>query len=254
MRCIVKGCEKEVFKNRLCEDHYDPEAPQAEEEKAPAKRIRKHTPKDQLAMLGYGALVISGKIAGGLVHGYNKVLSLTREERAEILNHIGLSSLKKGQNAKSVAAFEDAVQLEPGNLEAHFALGHAYAAAERFDKACESFTTVLELNPEYDGAHAALGDAWYCCGEFTSALKHLKEAAKRAPNNDVVCHQLGLTYEKLGAFKDAARFLQKACDLRPRNVKYYYSLGFLYEANGMKDEALQNFKKAMELEKPKAAG
>ena len=49
MRCIVKGCEEEVFKSRLCKDHYDPEAPQAEEGTARGKSLSKQALNEQHA-------------------------------------------------------------------------------------------------------------------------------------------------------------------------------------------------------------
>ncbi|HIJ66236.1 MAG TPA: tetratricopeptide repeat protein [Candidatus Hydrogenedentes bacterium] len=254
MKCIVKGCKKEASKRRLCEDHFDPDNEaasdeQSQDETLPARPAGART----AALFGHTALLVCGKIAGRLVRAYNNLFALTSQERAQILDHIAATDMKRGRRTRSLATFENAVKLDPENPEVYRKLGKAYLAAEQFEKARDTFQTALKLDPKCMEVHEALGEAHYHCEDYKSAVKHLEKAFSSAPENHQAAYLLGLAHDKLGAFEKAVKFLQAAIDLSPRNVKYYYSLGFVYECKGMKDEALENFKKAVELERDKAS-
>jgi tetratricopeptide (TPR) repeat protein len=250
MECIVKGCDGEAVKNKMCKEHYDPEKLPVGEKKAAGQACGHAASIGRQASLAlHTALLVSGKLAGRLVRGYNNLIRVSPRERAEILEHIGSTILRRGKKEDSLSAFEDAVTLDAGNPEAHYNLGRAYAAAERFQKACASFTKALALDADYVEAHEALGEASYNCEDYASALKHLTKARAASPESESITYYLGLTHDKLKAFDKAIKFLQAAVDMNPRNAKYYYSLGFAYDSKGNKEEALENFKKAMELEK-----
>lgn len=250
MKCIVKGCENEAFKEHLCEAHYDPDAPAVGHSAVSDKgRVDKGTIGRQMAMFGHGALLIAGKLAGMLVSKYNRIFTLSKEERARILDQIGASELRKGRKTHSLSVFEKVVDLDPNNPESHYRLGKACLAAEQFEKACENFHRVLELDNDFAPAYEGLGETYYSREDFKSALKYLKKAKGLAPNNEKVVYLIGLANDKLGSFGEAIKFLQQAIDMSPRNAKYYYSLGFAYDSRGEKDKALENFKRAMELEK-----
>lgn len=254
MKCIVKGCENDVFKQNLCEGHYDPEKRAEDAGTAAGKAIGEGMALGrQVSVLMHTALLLSGKIAGKLVRGYTGLFSVSAQERAQILDYLASSELKKGQKAKSLSSLKNAVELDPENPVTHFKLGKFYAESEQFEQAYVSFHTALELDPGAVEVQQALGETYYNCDDFKSALKHLQKVLKVSPQNDKVNYLIGLTHDKLGSFDNAVKFLQAAVDINPRCIEYYYSLGFVYESNENKERALQNFKKAVELERVKTS-
>lgn len=254
MKCIVKGCENDVFKGDLCEEHYDPEKRAEDEGAATGEDVSSKIHLGlRASLLMHTVLLISGKIAGKLVLGYRRLFSLSTQERAQILDYVATVDLKKGRKAKSLTAFQDAVKLDPENPATHFSLGAFYTKSGQFEKACESFKKALELDPESIEVNHAMGEACYNLEDYKSALKYLRKAFKLSPQSEKVNYLIGLTHDKLGSFDNAVKFLQASVDINPRCIEYYYSLGFVYEANGQKDEALANFKKAVELEKAKTS-
>lgn len=250
MKCIVKGCENEAVNQNLCEEHYDPEQPDTGE--IAGANARKAMPLEQRAsLLAHSALLVSGKIAGSLVHGYRKMFSISSHERAQILDQVAKINFRKGRKSKSLDALKLAVETDPENPTAHLKLGKFYLASGEYEKACESLGKALELAPDSAEICQALGEAYYNREEYKSALKFLKRGHKLSPDDEKLNYHIGLTHDKLGSHEDAIKFLQAAIDMNPRCVEYYYSLGFAYESGGNKDEALLNFKKAIELEKTK---
>ena len=252
MECIVKGCKNEAVNQTLCEEHYDPEQPADDEMRTDG--TRKTMPLEQRAsLLAHSALLVSGKIAGSLVHGYRKMFSISSHERAQILDQVARVNFRKGRKSKSLDALKLAVRTDPENPAAHLNLGKFYMASADYEKACESLGKALELASESVEICQALGEAYYNREEYKSALKFLKKGHKLTPENEKLNYLIGLTHDKLGSHDDAIKFLQAAIDKNPRCVEYYYSLGFAYESSGNKDEALLNFKKAIELEKTKTS-
>jgi tetratricopeptide (TPR) repeat protein len=250
MKCIVRGCENEADEGALCREHYDPE-----KKPPPTPNARGGAPtgfmnlESRLNLAACTLFLISGKLAGGLVRGYNNLFALTKAERARIFEHIGSAVLKKGRKGDSLLAFEKAVQLDPANPGGFRRLGDAYAATGDLEKARESYAKALELNPDYEEVHEALGQIYYDQKNYEAAVESLTRARTFAPRSDTVAYLLGLAYDKLGAHEQAIKILETAIDLNPREVKYYYTLGFVYDSKGMKDKALESFKKAVELEK-----
>jgi len=249
MKCIVKGCENEAGENMLCLEHYDPQKKPAPAPKAHAVTPDGLTFESRMNLAAHTLFLVSGKIAGKLVRAYNGLFALSKEERAQIFEHIGTTELKKGRKTDSLAAFETAVKLDPANAEGFRRLGDAYVAVEDLEKACQSYNKALELNPEYEEVYESLGQVYYDQTNYEAALKCLTKARTLAPQNDKIAYLAGLAYDKLGALDKAIKFVETAIDLNPREVKYYYSLGFIYDSKDMKDKAVENFKKAVELEK-----
>ncbi len=252
MKCIVKGCKNEAVKQNLCREHYDPEQPAADEITAAAARTI--MPVGQRAsLLMHSALLVSGKIAGSLVHGYRRLFSISSNERAQILDQVAKANFKKGRRSKSLDALKLAVRTDPENPMAQLKLGEFYLTSGEYEKACQSLGKALELAPDSVEICQALGEAYYHREEYKSALKFLKKGHKLSPENEKLNYLIGLTHDKLGSQQDAIKFLQIVIDMNPRCVEYYYSLGFAYESSGNKDEALLNFKKAIELERTKTS-
>ncbi|NLD57936.1 MAG: tetratricopeptide repeat protein, partial [Methanomicrobiales archaeon] len=77
--------------------------------------------------------------------------------RGQILYNIGyyyedvVGDQKKAEEyyLEQLLAFEQAVQLEPGNAEAHFNRGYALAGMKRYDEALAEFERVRSLDPTY---------------------------------------------------------------------------------------------------------
>ena len=67
-----------------------------------------------------------------------------------------LLSVYGNQNA-AVGAFQKAIELEPGNAEAHFNLGVAYTEMDEYEKALDAMTRAIELKPGIARYHYGRG-------------------------------------------------------------------------------------------------
>nr|BDT38751.1 class A beta-lactamase-related serine hydrolase [Myxococcus sp. MH1] len=75
---------------------------------------------------------------------------------ADVLNELGYSLLREGQQADALKLFEANVALFPQDANAHDSLGEGYVAAGRKAEGAASYRKSLELNPKNDNARKVL--------------------------------------------------------------------------------------------------
>ena len=100
-------------------------------------------------------------------------------EDAQAHYQLGLASLKQGkpQNLQEAfRAFAQAVQLDPGNIDAQLKLGEFYLLAREFDQAQDKAELVLKHDPDQIEAHLLLSKAYAGQNELSQASTVLQTA------------------------------------------------------------------------------
>lgn len=115
-----------------------------------------------------------------------KVLAeaLREHPEAALLHHAqGQAALRKGERQAAIAAFREAVRLEPGNAR----YGHALAAAlhddGKLEEACRRLELVLESNPVNREARLALIGYWREAGQIQKVQALLAELEQLNPDD-----------------------------------------------------------------------
>ena len=83
---------------------------------------------------------------------------------------LGRKYLSETNYAEAIAAFTEAIKLNPDDIEAYMARAEAYAALKKYDEANADYTAVIEMTEEqpYQQASAYVGRAGV--GEETGRL------------------------------------------------------------------------------------
>ncbi|MBI5746174.1 MAG: tetratricopeptide repeat protein [Nitrospirae bacterium] len=194
----------------------------------------------------------------------------------------GLSYLTNDPQ-RAFVAFQRAIQINPKNREAHYALGHIYFMQDRNDKAKEEFKTVLWINPGDSETHNYLGKVYEREGKWDEAvnefrlalnnplystpdiphynlgvvlfkkgdpegsLRELTEAVKINPNHGYAHYEMGQVYLKLEKAKEAIGAYQSAIRLFPDYPEAHYNLAKAYMKDGMKPQAKAEFETVIKL-------
>jgi len=149
------------------------------------------------------------------VAAYEKALALDPKNALypAALNNLGTVHLDRGDKAKAIARWEEAVKASPAQLEARYNLASQYLEQDRLD----------------------------------DAIPLLEEAARLAPNHELVHVRLGRAYMLKGRGEDAYRALSLVRRLYPEN--WYAPLGMaaLHAANGRPEEAQKLLDEALRL-------
>lgn len=177
-------------------------------------------------------------------------------------------------------AFERAVAIAPGSVEAHMKLAELYLYVEmykesirelnevlRIDKhnpkayymkgviyketgdtalSISSFLTTTEQDAEYAHAFEQLG-LIYAARQDTRALDFYRNALRINPKNSLVTYNIGRFYQDLKEWDKAIQTYRELVALDPTYSNAYYNIGYIiFEVNDKPGEALPYFEKAVE--------
>jgi len=90
-------------------------------------------------------------------HAFNRGVSSQDKAEAKRLYKEGVKYGEGGLFAQAVDILKRSTSLDPGNADAHFALGHAYYDLKQWRNAIESLKVAVALNPGDDEARDRLG-------------------------------------------------------------------------------------------------
>ena len=167
----------------------------------------------------------------------------------------GNEFFKAGDTDNAIQEYRRALELNPGNSEAHLRLGFLMYNAKRIqDEGMAHYYKALKANPSDPRIHHDLGMALLHQRQFDEAIKHLSEALQRMPNginkqyNSVGMHYnlaLALTYA--GKTKEAITHFTEVLRLDPNHAPAHYRLAIILADQRDLDECLKHYATAVKL-------
>ena len=196
------------------------------------------------------------------------------------------NDLKKDKKiTEAVAAYKEAVRLDPAYKEAwyelgwcyndlkqysnalsslskarslqfslpkmYFELGYAFEKLEKTDSAIANYNKCLSIKPDYSGAFLQLGYIAYNKDENAAALQYFKQYELYAPapsQSYLYWYRKGFVCNALKNFEDAKIALNKSLALKQDYMNTYFELGFAHSRLKQNDEAIAQYKKGIELD------
>ncbi|NIL94338.1 MAG: hypothetical protein GTO71_07845 [Woeseiaceae bacterium] len=152
--------------------------------------------------------------------------------------------------AKSKAAAEQALKLDPG-------LGEAYAATAKrtswegdTEGAEIAFKQAIQLNPNYAPAYQWYGEMLAdCCDRFSEALELSRKATELDPKSAIIVNDYAEVVESSGRFGEALAHYRQAVEIEPRFAHGYVRIADLLSARlGRVDEAILALHKSNSIE------
>ncbi|MBA3323107.1 MAG: serine protease [Pyrinomonadaceae bacterium] len=120
------------------------------------------------------------------------------EGAAEWSYRNGLNSLWLGNYDSALNYFENAVNKNPGRVEAWIQVGYCKVKQGKAREAIRAYQQALRLRPNSAETHNKLGDAYYFASNFAEALAAYRQAANLRPDLPEAFYNLGMTYLELG--------------------------------------------------------
>ena len=181
-----------------------------------------------------------------------------REREADGYYKQGLSNMESNQQ-QAIVSFQKALQSNPDNADAHYALGSIHFQRKEYADAEREFRRCLDLMPDN-------GDALNFYGRTLIELKRLPEAvaalrkATALPlyaTPDKAYSNLGYALQLLGDHASALRAYQEAIKIDPPTVPralLYLEVGRLYVAQGENARAREALAQVKALDPQGTAG
>ena len=128
--------------------------------------------------------------------------------------------------------YRDGLRALPDDPELHFLAGRTYLMQQRGSEARAAFERALELDPGYAMAHHGLGGAHHQQGRLDRAIAEYERAIALDTTLFTALNDLGRACYQRGDQQRAVEVLERAVSLRPDLARAHLNLGQSYAALG----------------------
>ena len=156
----------------------------------------------------------------------------TRAARFDLLYTLGSLCSAKGDHEKAVAAYHQAIDLDPKLAPPHHGLGNAYRNLKRYDEAIAAYQQAIKVDPQYAYAYTSLGNAYRDLKRYDEAIAAYQQAITLDPNHAYRHNMLGLVYRLQARYDDAIEAYRQAIALDPSDGNAYVALASIYRHLG----------------------
>ena len=165
----------------------------------------------------------------------------------------GARYFEKGKYREAILQFQNALQVDPGYLDAHYQLARCYLRIGNPSRAYNHLVRTVERQPDNWGAQIDLGKLLLAEHKYKQAQEKAQRILSGQPNN-VDAHALLATAQAaMGDQEGSLREMQKAIQIAPNRWQSYLELALLQVNVKQASAAEENYKKAISLD-PHAAG
>lgn len=152
------------------------------------------------------------------------------------------------QTPAAIAAFEQAIKLDPTQVENHYNLALLYLREKNEAKAVDELSAVLTLDAGNPVANYHLGSIYFGQKKYREAIEALKKSLVAAPNSKLmakppsaseVLSRLIEAYLQLSDYAQAEKALKEVLKAEPKNATVYSSLAYVLNKQKKLEEAVE---------------
>lgn len=147
---------------------------------------------------------------------------------------------KRGDTAKAIENYREALKVDPTLPGLHFELGELLSTlgtAEGTREAESEYGAALRANPNDAQAETRLGEIALRANDLQKAAEHYSRALQLQPNDPEANVGLAKVWMSEDQLQKAEPLLQHALEVDPTNATAHYRLGTLYRQTGRAAEA-----------------
>lgn len=138
------------------------------------------------------------------------------------------SAVAEGDLSAARRHFEQALELDPDSVEAHYGIGTVCHLLKDVTAAIDHFEEVRRIDPTHAGAAINLGALCIAQGRYQEAVQHLQRGIRLDPKRSEGYYNLGIAYRKMGNDELAIQAYREAHHLNPRMAEACYNLANTY--------------------------
>ena len=148
------------------------------------------------------------------------------DKRVQSLMEEAAAFAKKGELAKSIQAYTDALDMRPTLTEAHIGRGRCHLELGDYSSAMSDFARAEDLAPDKPEAHVATGDLYFARKEYKRAIEFYDQAVEIDGSHAMARCRRGISHYYRKNYRQAYQDLQRALALDPEiaNIKKYVQM------------------------------
>ncbi|MGR3311230.1 MAG: tetratricopeptide repeat protein [Candidatus Brocadiales bacterium] len=165
-------------------------------------------------------------------------------ERQNITEHFQKAVFyqKNGELSKALQEYENILEKDPLNAEAHNNTGLLYQQKGEYNKALLAYRKAASLKPDYHKARGNIGTLLYRQGRLDTAVLVFEFILAKEPENVHALTNLAIIYKEKGELEKARDLLLKAVDFHNEFPEAHYNLALNLEELGSIDEAIIHYR------------
>jgi len=166
--------------------------------------------------------------------------------RSDGLGLIGMVYNRRGQTAKALDCWEQALKRNPNRADLYDAMATVALRKEEYEKAVELCRKGLTTSDQMPHLHYQLAEALNGLGRAEESVSELQIAIRLFPEHGEFYCQLGMSYALLSEHGKAKNSYEMAVKLQPRSTCAHYGLARACAELGMEDQsnrAMEQFQK-----------
>jgi cytochrome c-type biogenesis protein CcmH/NrfG len=167
---------------------------------------------------------------------------------AETLVLLGRTQLYLKEDDAAALTLDEALTLEPDNVDAHFYRGVAAQNPDSSETAVKHFTRVTELAPKDARGWAELGHTLVAMRKDEPGIVALEKALAIDPKDASTLGLLGNVLIESNRGPEGIALMEKALTLRPNDTLFAYNAGQYYQNTGNAKLGVARFELVAKLE------
>lgn len=166
---------------------------------------------------------------------------------AEVFQLLGLALYHLSEHAAAIAAFKQALTLDPAMIQALNGLGLALQASGDLGAAIRTLRDALRLAPDHNDTSVNLGTVLVMAGEMDEGIGLLRQAVAADPSDATAFSNLGHALIQVGHLSEAIAACETAIRLKPDYANAHSNLAIALGHQGRLREATAEFQRTVEL-------
>ena len=172
--------------------------------------------------------------------------------QASLLSDRGLAYHMKKEPDRAIADFDEAIRLDPGNVEAYVKRAEFWVDKKETSKALADYSEAIPRKPKDPELFWGRALVYQDYKDPKKALQDLQECLRLVPKNPLVFKEMGRVYAQQGEIEKALANADEAIRLDPADAEAVVLRAACFRMRKQPEKALQEFGKAIAIN-PKCA-
>ena len=198
--------------------------------------------------------------SGDLDHAAKVVEAVPESDRTSKMEFaLGAAYDQMKRPKDAIAAYQRALDIEPGDVRTIGALAQALLNDDQLDAAMKEYQQLADADPDDTGTLIHIGEIQRRQGKYEDALATIRKAIKKEPDNLEAGYNQGLLLDVLGRYDEAAQVYEHMVDLTSHANGAYTSeeknnrgiflerLGAIYHEQNKVDQAVAAYQKMIDM-------
>jgi predicted TPR repeat methyltransferase len=159
----------------------------------------------------------------------------------------GDAHLRESRMDEALQAYERALALDPGNLDACVGLGYVFNERGDYASAKATLAKALTIDPDHADVHYMLGTIARHEGDVTAAMQHFERAIECRPDFEFAHRDLFTLLSQRGEAQRAREVIDRAAASCPTAAGLHYARSKMFAEQGDHAQAIASLRRASEL-------